>query len=281
MKIRFNSLMPGFVRRAKQIRSERARLSAIAPIPCDAIRLQDLKELAPESILGSPDCVTVWRETQPLLDRFPIIDGRGGVNPGDRRAIFALIHALRPASVLEIGTHIGASTLHIAAALSLLEKSTGHAPRLVSVDIADVNDMSKKPWEKYGSRFSPAQMMAATGYDRFVRFIAADSIDYLASAKDRYDFIFLDGNHAATAVYREVPAALQLLNAGGVILLHDYFPRLKPLWRNGSLIAGPALAIERLRNEGAKIRAVPLGDLPWPTKEGSNTTSLALLLKDA
>jgi hypothetical protein len=41
----------------------------------------------------------------------------GGLNSGDRRAVHSMIRALKPASVLEVGTHIGSSTIHIAAAL--------------------------------------------------------------------------------------------------------------------------------------------------------------------
>jgi len=59
------------------------------------------------------------------------------------------------------------------------------------------------------------------------------SLDYLAGCAQTFDFIFLDGDHAARTVYQEVPAALRLLNSGGVILLHDYFPNLRPLWSNG------------------------------------------------
>ena len=182
--------------------------------------------------------------------------------------------------MLEIGTHIGASTLHIAAALSAAA-GEGCAPgKLVSVDINDVNSTKTRPWLKYGSAMSPAEMMREMKFDSFVNFITRDSYDFLVSCEDRFDFIFLDGDHAAGTVYQEVPAALKLLKPGGIILLHDYFPGLDPLWSNGSLIPGPFLAIERLRSEGARLHVLPLGELPWQTKLGSHVTSLALLLRD-
>ncbi len=68
-----------------------------------------------------------------------------------------------------------------------------------------------------------------------------------------------------------------MLNEGGVILLHDFFPGMRSLWPDGAMLPGPALAVERLRSEGAGVEALPLGELPWPTKLGSNVTSLALL----
>ena len=60
-----------------------------------------------------------------------IEDGKtGGVNPGDRRLLYQLTRRLKPRNVLEIGTHVGASTMHIAAA----------KPRsITTVDIVDVN----------------------------------------------------------------------------------------------------------------------------------------------
>src|SRR2546430_6217516 len=39
-----------------------------------------------------------------------------------RRAIYYLVRHLRPRSVLEIGTHLGASTVHIAAALRKVQE---------------------------------------------------------------------------------------------------------------------------------------------------------------
>ena len=73
---------------------------------------------------------------------------------------------------------------------------------------------------------------------------------------------------------------MNLLNDDGVILIHDYFPNLEPLWSNGSVIPGPFLATERLKNENANLVVFPLGELPWPTKLKSNITSLALLLRN-
>jgi predicted O-methyltransferase YrrM len=113
-----------------------------------------------------------------------------------------------------------------------------------------------------------------------ISFVTSDSLVYLASSSERYDLIFLDGDHAPSAVYSEIPAALSMLRSGGVILLHDYFPALEPLWPDGKVIQGPWLAVERLRSEGAKIKAIPLGELPWPTKLGSRKTSLALLVRE-
>jgi predicted O-methyltransferase YrrM len=92
-----------------------------------------------------------------------------------------------------------------------------------------------------------------------------------------YDLIFLDGDHRLKTVVAESPAALRRLRPGGFLLLHDFFPGLRPLWPDGKVIEGPQLAVRRLQRAGWRIDVRPLGDLPWPTKLGTARTSLALL----
>jgi predicted O-methyltransferase YrrM len=220
-----------------------------------------------------------WRAIEQEIGGLEITSKAGGVNPGDRRAIYYLVRHFQPRAVLEIGTHIGASTVHIAAALRKAQQDDPPASYgLTTVDVADVNDPSTTPWLQYGSTYSPAEMVARLGYENHVSFITGRSLDYLASCEEQYDFIFLDGDHAAQTVYAEVPAALRVLRARGVVLLHDYFPGLRPLWSDGSVIPGPWLATKRLHSDDARFEIIPLGELPWPTKLGSSTTSLALLV---
>jgi hypothetical protein len=73
--------------------------------------------------------------------------------------------------------------------------------------------------------------------------------------------------------------ALAHLRDGGVVVMHDFFPKRRPLWSDGAMIAEPYLAVARCRREGSGIVERPLGALPWPTKLGSNVTSLALLTR--
>ena len=184
---------------------------------------------------------------------------------------------LQPKAVLEIGTHVGASTIHIAAALN----RASPPGRLTTVDRCRVNDPVEGAWAKFGCVSSPAGMLERLGCRELVRFVASDSLDYLTRCAGRYDLIFLDGSHAATTVYQEIPAALACLNPGGRILLHDYYPDLTPLWSDGALVPGPWLAVARLRSEGARIETHPLGELPWPTKRRSHRTSLAPVVAHA
>lgn len=233
-----------------------------------------------KDLFASEEIRLKWAFAKRDLDMFLIPDGTGGVNPGDRKALFYLISNCRPGSVLEIGTHIGASTLHIASALSMNRASDGGMNgTVVSVDIADVNDPVSQPWLKYGTKLSPLDILTKMNLKNVVTFVRNDSIRYLSRCDRKFDFIFLDGDHAAKTVYQEISMALALLNKGGTILLHDYFPDQKALWSDGSVVRGPFVAVQRCREEGRKIVALPLGELPWQTKLNSNVTSLALLVR--
>jgi len=213
------------------------------------------------------------------LDALNIPDSAGGINPGDRRAVFYLTAVLSPSAVLEIGTHIGASTLCIAEAMGQSQIDTAYNRCFITVDCVDVNSATVRPWLSYGSVSSPAQMIATLGLSDFVRFVTQDSIEFMRSCPQKFDLIFLDGSHDASVVYQEIVSSLPLLHPNGLILLHDYFPGLKPLWPRGYMIPGPALAVQRLRREGMPVATLPLGELPWQTKHGSNRTSLALLTR--
>jgi predicted O-methyltransferase YrrM len=182
---------------------------------------------------------------------------------------------LKPASILEIGTHIGSST--IALALSALKNRTeGVNTKIISTDIIDVNDQVNKPWEVFGAPVSPADLLNQIGCEDIVSFEIGNSIDKMSLPR-KFDIIFLDGDHRASTVYKEIPVALNCLENDSIIILHDYFPNLDPLWENQMPIAGPFLAIQRFIEEGSKLNILPFGALPWPTKLGSHVTSLAML----
>jgi predicted O-methyltransferase YrrM len=263
-------------------RREQLAFKGVRRIACNPRGLtRSLTEADLSGIFSSDAITKEWRKVEVQMALMDIPDGADSVNPGDRRAVYYLVRHLRPRSVLEIGTHLGASTVHIAAALRETQQDDAQAyHRVTTVDIKDVNDSATGPWRQYGSGCSPAEMARRLGLSAQISFVTRGSLEYLASCQERYDFIFLDGDHAPRAVYQELPAALSVLQGGGVILLHDYFPALKPLWSDGAVIEGPWLAVERLRSEGAKIKAMPLGELPWHTKLGSRRTSLALLVAE-
>jgi predicted O-methyltransferase YrrM len=230
-----------------------------------------------EAVFNSEAIAQEWQAWAPKLSEVcQITDGRtGGVNVGDRRALFYLARAFAPARVLEIGTHVGASTVHLAAALM-----AGTRPaRLVTVDVEDVNDGLEAVWRRAGLAKSPKGMIEDLNGRIETRFVIGDARHFFAANDETFDFVFLDGDHSAATVYEEMVSALALINENGLIVLHDYFPGGRPLWSDGVVISGPFAAVEKLRASGAAVKVIPLGSSPWPTKLNSHATSLAVIAK--
>jgi predicted O-methyltransferase YrrM len=263
----------------EQIAREQGELSLLPKAQLDLAPLRQTAQAELATIFSCASIAQEWPEVAGAIDDIVVIEDMktGGVNPGDRRALYYLTRALRARRVLEIGTHVGASTIHIAAAMKRNAENASDECRLVTVDISDVNDADDAYWKRAGLACSPRDAIAAIGVAPGASFIMMDSISYLDAHDGRFDLIFLDGDHAAQNVYLEIPRALQHLCPGGVVVMHDVFPGLRPLWRDGALVPGPFLAVQRFRSERAEIKLLPLGALPWPTKLGSHVTSLALL----
>jgi predicted O-methyltransferase YrrM len=197
----------------------------------------------------------------------------GGVNPGDRRALYHLIAHFQPKRVLEIGTHVGASTVYIASAL----RQFVDGGELTTADIVDVNG-PKAAWKSLRMPGPPARYISDLGLEGNTTFVAKPAADMLQTSGP-YDLIFLDGDHSPRAVYREISAALRILSPPGVIVLHDFYPGGKPLTPDGGAISGPSTAADRINGETSDIAFIPLGNLPWKTKGGGNATSLALVAR--
>src|SRR5689334_6139649 len=87
--------------------------------PIDTGKLASLESAQIAAIFRSRQIEQQWNAwTVRLADLCRIEDLKtGGVNPGDRRALFYVVKALRPASILEIGSHVGASTVYVGAAM--------------------------------------------------------------------------------------------------------------------------------------------------------------------
>lgn len=202
------------------------------------------------------------------------------VAPGDCRALWYMVRRLRPRSVLEIGTHIGGSTAHIAMAMQEGGRA-GMPRRLVTVDAADVNDAAAQRWRRFGSAMSPREMLERLGCAAGVEFVVSRSLDYLAGRDDgEFDFVFLDGSDQPHIVYQEIPMALGALRRGGFLVMSNYFHRPEPPRGGKKAVSGRCRAVERLRQEGNGIAALPLGALPWRDGAGADTTSLAVLARD-
>jgi predicted O-methyltransferase YrrM len=277
MKQLIKKILPDKVLHVALDMRDKRRLSAVPPCPFDATKLGESSAfLSPLPFFSDPATGDLWKVVhEEICGVFADDHIMGGINPGDRRALFYLIWALKSAKVLEIGTHIGASTLYIARAL----KYVADDAVVTTVDLLDVNDPLNGPWKQLGLPMTPAACADRLGCLEHIVFKASSALAFMANTDQKFDFIFLDGDHSADAVYREVSSALRLLNKGGVILLHDYYPGARPLFPDGNIISGPHRALVRITRENPLIEVRPLGALPWETKQGSHMTSLALVTK--
>jgi len=158
----------------------------------------------------------------------------------DRLDLYHLVRWLDPHSVLEIGTHTGASTLAFATALRENAASGTKGYRtLVSVDIEDVNDPEL-------GVCSAADKLEKIGCRELVTFVTASSADFLRLTSNSFQLILLDGDNAAPAVYRDISLALRRLAPGGVILVNTGGP-------------GVRVALERICKEQPEFQAATLG----------------------
>lgn len=278
LKSALRSLLPTPLLSEAQACKQKFLLSQCPPLPFSVSPLVRANQFDLGRILNDPESLSSWEIDRKDIEAFhPANDLWGGVNPGDRRALYSLIRGLNPASVLEIGTHIGSSALHLARAL----KTNGRGGTLDTVDIYDVNDPECGAWKSVGAPASPAETLRRMGLSDFVTFHTGGSLNYIETTDQKFDIIFLDGDHSARAVYKEVSASLRILSPGGILLLHDYYPEGKPLFPNLPVISGPYLAMKRIMAEAPSLMVLPLGALPWPTKLGGNTTSLAVVVAAA
>jgi predicted O-methyltransferase YrrM len=250
---------------------DRRRFEALPRAVCDTAALGAITRVNLSEILNAPECHADWPAVERQLTEVGI-SNRGGSNSGDSRAVYYLVRYLRPQFILEIGTRLGATTARMALALQAV--TVGGQGRLITVDIDDVN--ADAQWSS-ANRYSPRESIERLGMGRYVSFVTRDSLNYLARVTEKFDLIFLDGSHDAWVVYQELPLALKALRPGGFILLHDYYPMLRPLWEEAEPIAGPYLAIRRLQHEGVPIQVLPFGNLPWWARTNSSATSLALV----
>lgn len=277
-RARFSKWVP-YGEQERFVENERRSLDLIEEGSFDSGNLIAESQLNLQGVIESPSIAALWEHAKSAIQNYVLPDGTGGVSPGDRRAIYHLIASQKPHAILEVGTHIGASTLHIGLALKSYAEELDGEPSIVSVDILDVNDPEAKPWRKYGASYSPLEMLIDAECEKYTTFKVSPSLEFLEKSRQKFDFIFLDGDHSAKTVYQEISAALSILNEGGVILLHDYFPDLVPFYGGCTVTPGPFLAVSKILTEMPDLKLLPLGELPWGNGQKTNFTSLAVLVR--
>lgn len=193
------------------------------------------------------------------------------VSEADGYILYAITRFLNIKHALEIGTHLGFSTLHIA--LALKENAL-----LTTVDLRDMNNEKEKLYTQYGSNISPNKLLANFQVDGKVDFVISDSSRYVNSSKNKFDFIFIDGNHSEVGAYFDILHSIIALNDDGVIILHDYNNPYDPTPNIQKGMYGVYWAIERVKKIFPDINTIPIKSVPYGGND-NYPTSLALLSK--
>jgi len=145
-----------------------------------------------------------------------------------------LLHLCR-GTVLEIGTHKGATTTRMAEV----------ADRVVTVDVLEVPHTTIEGHE--GCCLPPSEIgcqIPATLRSKVTQHLINPNVPgelgrVLKSEGVLYDLIFIDGDHSIAGVQRDFETSAPWLSPTGVMLFHDCW------WREGDTEMGPMHLLRR------------------------------------
>lgn len=141
--------------------------------------------------------------------------------------VHALVRNLRPTTVVETGTCLGASTIWIAAALALTTKGTIH-----TFDMFDEHPdprMRGTPLFKDRRTSVPARFKRARVARHIEVHVGASAPNITAMhgrlrAGGGVQLAFIDADHTPRGVALDLAAVEPVLQVGGYLLFHDVFP---------------------------------------------------------
>ena len=92
----------------EQIVREQGELSLLPKAQLDLAPLRRTTQAELATLFSCASIAQEWPEVATAIDQIVVIEDMktGGVNPGDRRALYYLTRALQARRVLEIGTHV-------------------------------------------------------------------------------------------------------------------------------------------------------------------------------
>ena len=153
----------------------------------------------------------VYTENPKLLDPFASC----------HHNVFAALSKARDfQTILEIGTHSGKASL-------LLSKLFPRAT-IDTIDLPDDHPVSRGSYARQDedtraafTKNRDATLQESTN----ISFTPIDSITLVLAREQRYDFIWIDGDHDSPMVVMDITNSLRLLNPGGVIACDDVFTK--------------------------------------------------------
>ena len=163
---------------------------------------------------------------KPPQRRLADIYARAAAPPAWGRLLFGLVRALRPASVLELGTSLGVGAMHLQAALALnmLDGEPKAPGRLVTLEGAPT--LAALAEQHLAEVPAAAETQVVEG--RF-----DDTLGDVADAHGPFDFVVVDGHHEAAAALRYVGRLRPHLAPGALVILDDAEPwaAIRPAFR--------------------------------------------------
>jgi predicted O-methyltransferase YrrM len=242
---------------------EAIALRSVASFDADFSRLRALQPGEVAAALDAGELDEEWVAVRRTLEDLRIWNAPGTTGADDIEPLYRLARHFRARSILEVGTHIGGSTIALATAMRKHAGTDVRSCRLVSVDVIDVNDRERGPWIAAGATAPPGDCMRDLGLDATVAFRTSDSIEFLRDCTDAFDFVFFDGDHAAKTVYREIGLVAARLAPDAIVALHDYSTRVVfSTYDDGRTIPGPHLATRRVISENPSLAVIPVSRLP-------------------
>lgn len=150
---------------------------------------------------------------------------------GSNGAVFEnLLREVKPRTIIEVGTFLGASAIHVA---NLTRRLGLGAAQIVCVD-------DFRGWPGFRDKFRdiPAVNGDVMLYHQFVQnvvgsnftetiiplpFSSASALDALCELGVRGDLIEIDAGHDFVSAWSDISRAHRILSPGGVLFGHDYF----------------------------------------------------------
>jgi predicted O-methyltransferase YrrM len=124
----------------------------------------------------------------------------------EREFLSAFIYSVAPKRVLEIGTHQGGSAAVIVTSMNRLNSGV-----LTCIDPDPL--IAKDLWQFLCRRTT------------LIKDRSPGAIPLVSEEGDKFDIIFIDGDHTFDGVCADIDGALPVLRSGGYILFHDaHFP---------------------------------------------------------
>ncbi len=227
-----------------------------------------------DGIFNNDEIRNNYNISKKKIDTLNLPELTGGINKGDQRALFYLTSYFKPFKILELGTHIGCSTINIASAMQVDTSN-----KMITVDFTDVNSDKEKIWLKYNSPSSPKENLYKLGLSNKVEFITSDTINFLTKCNLKFDFIFIDAGHDFLNVFKDLSLSINLLDNGGFLIIHDFYD-YNHFKYNEIKMNGPYLAVKKLFKKNTDLKIYKINKLPWETKNNSKITSLAIIYKE-